>query len=81
MVLKENMNYENMFRLFGFIAPKPLDYLAFQSFGFERTWWRLFQKRIVRTKFDIYVFINTFKHVYFPCLFWIHVNCSYLLLR
>ena len=23
----------------------------------ERTWWRLFQKRTVRTKFDIYVFI------------------------
>ena len=22
---------------------------------FERTWWRLFQKRVVRTKFDIYV--------------------------
>ena len=24
---------------------------------YERTWWRLFQKRIVRTKLDIYVFI------------------------
>ena len=23
----------------------------------ERTWWRLFQKRLVLTKFDIYVFI------------------------
>ena len=23
----------------------------------ERTWWRLFQKRVVYTKFDIYVFI------------------------
>jgi len=34
-----------------------LIYLEFQSFGFERTWWRLFQKRFVRTKFDIYVFI------------------------
>jgi hypothetical protein len=32
-------------------------YLAFQSFDFVRTWWRLFQKRVVRTKFDIYVFI------------------------
>jgi hypothetical protein len=32
-------------------------YLAFQSFDFDRTWWRLFQKRVVRTKFDIYVFI------------------------
>jgi len=33
-------------------------YLAFQSFDFERTWWRLFQKRVVRTKFDIFVFTN-----------------------
>ena len=24
---------------------------------FERIWWRLFQKRVVRTKFDILVFI------------------------
>jgi hypothetical protein len=39
-------------------APNTLNNLAFQSFDFERTWWRLFQKRVVRTKFDIYVFIN-----------------------
>jgi hypothetical protein len=36
-----------------FIAPKTLNYLAFQSFDFERTWWRLLQKRVVRSKFDI----------------------------
>ena len=24
----------------------------------ERTWWRLFQKLVVRTKLDIYLFIN-----------------------
>jgi len=47
-----------MFRDFGFIAPKTLNYLAFNSFDFERTWWRLIQKRVVRTKFDIYVFIK-----------------------
>jgi hypothetical protein len=46
-----------MFRPFYFIAPKT--YLAFQSFDFERTWWRLFQKRVVHTKFDIFVFILT----------------------
>ena len=46
------------FRPFGFIAPKTLNYLAFQSFDFERTWWRLFQKGVVCTKFDmIYTFI------------------------
>ena len=31
-----------------------LNYLPFLSFDF---WWRLFQKRFVHTKFDIYVFI------------------------
>ena len=41
-----------------FIAPKTLNYLAFQSFDFEFTWWWLFQKRVVRIKFDIYVFIT-----------------------
>jgi len=25
---------------------------------FECTWWRLFQKRVVLTRFDIYVFID-----------------------
>ena len=34
-----------------------LNYLAFQSFDFERIWWMLFQKRVLRYKFDIYVFI------------------------
>jgi hypothetical protein len=33
-------------------------FLAFQSFDFERTWCRLFQKRVLRTKFDIYIFIT-----------------------
>jgi hypothetical protein len=44
-------------RLFGFITLKTLNYLAFQSFDFGRTWWKLFQKCVVCTKFDIYVFI------------------------
>jgi hypothetical protein len=34
-----------------------LNYFAFYSFDFERTWWKLFQKRVVRSKFNIYVFI------------------------
>jgi len=29
-----------------------------QSFDLERTWWRLFQKRAARTKYDIYIFIT-----------------------
>jgi len=47
----------------GFIAPKSVNYFAFQSFDFERTWWRFFQKRVVRTKFGIYVFIYLRKNV------------------
>ena len=40
-----------------FLLPKILK--SFDSgkyFGFERTWWKLFQKRVVYTKSDIYVF-------------------------
>jgi hypothetical protein len=40
-----------------YTTPKTLNYLAFHSFDFECIWWRLFQKCIVRTKFDIYVVI------------------------
>ena len=31
------------FGSFGLIAPKTLNYLAFQSFDFKRTWWSLFR--------------------------------------
>lgn len=40
----------NLFRTFCFFALKTY-------FGFERAWWTLFQKRVVRSKFHIYVFI------------------------
>ena len=40
------------------LLPKRLIILVFQSFYFERTWWWLFQKRVVRTNFDIYGFIS-----------------------
>ena len=40
-----------------FIAPETFNYLAFQCFYFERTWWRLYQKCVVHTKFDIHVCI------------------------
>ena len=32
--------------------------LTLQSVDFKRIWWRLFQNRVVRTKFDIHVFIT-----------------------
>ena len=56
--------------------PKTLNYLAFKSFDFERTWWRLFQKRIVYTKFDIYVFINAT----FVWSFLVQSNCRFIVL-
>jgi hypothetical protein len=40
-----------------FCSQTLVNYLAFQSFDFERTWWRLFQKSVVYSEFDIYVFI------------------------
>ena len=42
--------------MFGFIALWTLNYLAFLSFDCQRTWWKLFQKRVLSTIFDIYVF-------------------------
>ena len=31
--------------------------LTEEAFDYEHAWWRLFQKHLVRTKLDIYVFI------------------------
>jgi len=50
---------------FELLAPKDLNYYAFQSFHYGRTWWYLylylvmfiFQKRVVCTILDIYVFV------------------------
>ena len=43
-----------------FGLPAPKTYLVSQHVDLERTWWRLFQRHVVRTKFDIYVFIMVF---------------------
>ena len=40
-----------------FIYSRSMIQLAYQSFDFDRTRCRLFQKRVVRTKFDIYIYI------------------------
>jgi len=32
------------------------NYFAFKYFNLERAWWKLFQKRVVRTKFDFYCY-------------------------
>ena len=36
---------------------RPQAYVTLADYYFVRTWWRLFQKRVVGTKFDIYVLI------------------------
>ena len=36
-------------------------YLTLQSFDLDRNRWRLFQKRVVRTNFDIYVVFSRFR--------------------
>ena len=52
-----------------------LPLLAFQFFDLESTWWRLYQKRIVHTKFDVYVYII---YEYYQ---WIEVHAIGLLAR
>jgi hypothetical protein len=37
------------------ILLRLLNYLSFQYFGAEWTWWRLFQKRVVSTEIDIFI--------------------------
>ena len=44
-------------RFFSTCSQNFINYLTFLNFEFERTWWWLFHKGVVRTKFDIYVFI------------------------
>ena len=42
------------------------EYFSLKYFGFERTWRRLFQKLVVRTKLDYYVFIVPY--IYTICI-------------
>ena len=49
----------------------------FQSVGIERHWWRLFQKRAVRTKFDIYVFIYNTVCIFVTNVLFIYAWWSY----
>ena len=40
-----------------------LNYLTFLSFNFECSWWRLFQKRVVCSKFDISTFLISLLYI------------------
>ena len=54
-----------LFRSFSFIVIKHFKIIWLSNL--DSTWWRLFQKRVVRTKFDIYVFIYTINIYYCSC--------------
>jgi hypothetical protein len=51
-----------LFIPFGFLAIKDLYIIRFpfHIFDYERTWWRLLQKRVVRTKVDICIYSSYF---------------------
>jgi len=52
-----------LFKPFVLLAP-----MTFNYFWIEHTWW-LFQKRLVRTKLDIYIFIQEYCKVEYLFLF------------
>ena len=61
-----------------FTCPKnPLNVLTFQSFDFEGTWWRLFQKRVVWNKLEIYVFILMQKMEYWKLFIVVSTSRSF----
>jgi hypothetical protein len=76
-----------LFTTFGFTCSKTLlNYLAFQSFNYKRTRWRLFQQRVMRTKFDTYVLIthnNLFKFffIFFIILILTHFCKTFVLVE
>ena len=49
----------------------PFCFLALKDFSFERTWWRLFQKRVERIKFDITVYNNVHVYICFHFYHWV----------
>jgi hypothetical protein len=57
-------------QLYNIIVRLPV--CVFNYFGFEPNCWRLFQKRVVCTKFDMYVFIPTACYYLFSILFIIY---------
>jgi hypothetical protein len=51
------------------MLPKFKNYLAFQYFDFERTWWNLLQKDVLRIKFDIYGVLYMGSHQFYGGIF------------
>ena len=75
-ILEKILSTSEVGPILALIAPSPLIstflWLGFQIFGFNRTWKRLIQKRVVRNKFDIYVFITTFIYLFIILQFFIY---------
>ena len=51
------------------MLPKFKNYLAFQYFDFERTWWNLLQNDVLRIKFDIYGVLYMGSHQFYGGIF------------
>ena len=51
-------NFGYSVKLGSFVLLLPNLNLFFQSFDYERPWWRLFQKRVVGTTFDISILLD-----------------------
>ena len=62
----------------GVHVAQSLNYLVDQSFDFEGTWWRLFQKSVVFTEFVTYVF-NMFHCLSFCLSYFSHLIVFLLL--
>ena len=58
-------------------SQRLLYYLFLQSFDYERTWWRLFQKRVVFAKLDLYVSLIVF---YFDMHLIVQHDCECILI-
>jgi hypothetical protein len=58
----------------------PLNCLFVQSFSFERTWWKLFQRYVVSTKLDIYfcIWSVTMCVIYRPVLIELYTKIHFL---
>ena len=50
--------------LWFYCSQRLVNYLSFQFFDYECTWWRLCQKRVMYSKLDIYVFITIVRSSY-----------------
>jgi hypothetical protein len=48
-----------VYALLVLLLPETFQLFDFPIFRILATWWRLFQKRVMRTKFDIYDYIRS----------------------